>query len=353
MAPTVTPFHQQRASSWGYGLAAGQRPDGPTVELRQRSIPSAGRPAAPWGGQSAAGSYGSRPASVIAPPALGRWSAPPGWAGVPGPWAMPATASRSGTGQRWWIAAAAAVLAVVVATVTVLAIAADPSGSARTAGRGVAVPAPPVKSTPGPQTHSRTPAPPPVSLVEDAALPTLVPDIATVSQVMGAARLQIIDKLNGPGMFTDTTNPPECANLVISAPRAAYGPAGARATYVQAMHDQNPGQLHTVFNAVTTFATESAAADFVRQQAITWQGCRVGAIVLDPDKDRPLSWTVHDVTQRGEQLTANVGLQSQHALCQRALMATRNVVIDVDACGDNPAGAAVMLASRISQRLGS
>lgn len=153
-------------------------------------------------------------------------------------------------------------------------------------------------------------------------------------------------------MFTDQTSPPQCASVVVPVAKAAYLPAGPRATYVQALHDPDTNQLHTVFDGVTTFSTESAATAFVNQPALTWQSCRVSPIVVDPNKDKPMTWTVQDIAQRGDILTASTTLQNGGSVCQRALTAKRNVVIDVTTCTGNPGSAATTLASKIAQRLG-
>ena len=132
---------------------------------------------------------------------------------------MPAADPRNG--QRWWIAAAAAAVAVVVATVTVVAMASDTGGSQTTASRGVSVPVPPVKSSPAPETHSPAPPPPTVSLVEDSALPTLVPDIATVSP--GERRRADVETPGSTGSWAWTMSKPPCPTARATLALAATG----------------------------------------------------------------------------------------------------------------------------------
>lgn len=356
MTETFTPSPQHRGYA-GYGNPY-TRPVSPQPAAFPPAGPArtAGRShVRPWAPAAGPGAF-QHPASAIAPPPARPWGPPNAWAG-PGLGPMPPTPLGKRKVQ-WWAIGAAGVAAVAVLAVSTLALAGygdDHGSTTAAAAAGVPVPAPPVKSSPAPQTAPSVPVPgatPPAGPVDDSALPALVPEVASVTQVMGAGQLEVMPKLNGPGMFTDQTNPPQCTGVVVPAARVAYDPAGPRATFVQALRDADENQLHTVFDGVTTFSTESAATAFVSQQAATWQGCRVGPIVLSLKDNKPLPWTVQDVALRGDILTATVAPQNGSGTCQRAVTAKRNVVIDVMTCSDNAGAAATTLASRIVQRLG-
>ncbi|MEE6140294.1 sensor domain-containing protein [Mycobacterium sp. 050128] len=351
MTQTI-PSHQHRGYP-GYGTPY-QRPCEPAAPAfaPHPGISTAGRPGQLWGSPAAPPAF-SRPIPAIVPPAAGPWGPPNTWPGPSG-WPMPpVNAAKRKT--QWWLVGAAGVatVATVITATVAMAGLADHNGSATTAASGVPVPAPPVTSSLAPQTTVAAPAPGNTgSLVDDETLPTLLPDVATVGQVMGGVRLEAIDRLSGSGMFNDQPNPPECAGLVVPVSSVAYSRFAPRTTLVQALRDQNKNLVHTVFNGVTTFSTQSAATAFVNQQAGTWQGCRANPIVLTPKNDKPMTWTVRDVAQRGDTLTASTALQNSSTLCQRALTAKRNVVIDITTCSENPGDTAATLAAQISQRLG-
>jgi hypothetical protein len=266
---------------------------------------------------------------------------------------MPPAGGDSRKAQRWLLAAAVAALVAAAGAVAVAGSTGRHGGSL-TASGGVHVPALPTKSVAPPQTLS-VPVPSSVgspsspSVISDAALPTLLPDPAFVAHVMHAATLEPIDKLTGPGMFTDTADPAQCVGLILPVTKNAYAGSRSRSTYVQALHDQSSNSKGTVVNGVTTFPSASSANDFVTQQAATWQGCRA-AVVLDPDADKPITWTIQDVSQQGDTLTAHINVPGGPA-CQRALTWQKNVVIDVTACSADPSNEAVTIASAISQRV--
>jgi hypothetical protein len=321
----------------------------PTVALRprRRFAPAPGvSPHPGWGQAPAAPNHYPGPIPQLAPQHSNPWGVPNTW-GPPAPWAQPPAGGQSPKTQRWLLALAGAAAAVAAITVAVAASTARHNDSA--AGpAGVQVPNPPTKSTAASAPSASAPVAPPshAGLVSDEALPTLVPDPAYIGQIMGTTGLEPIDKLDGPGMFTDDADPAQCVGVIIPANKNVYVGAGSRAAYVQALHDQS---RTTVFDGVTTFATSSLAGDFVTQQAPTWQACQSTPIVMDPSHDKPMSWTVQDVTRQGDTLTARVSVPGGPS-CQRALTSKNNVVIDVTACNANPSNEAVTIASEIARR---
>ncbi len=329
MTHTLTPPAHQHGNG-GFGRPT----EDPTVALRPRTRYA---PAPAWGPPA--------PIPPMAAPQQQLWGAPNAWA-PPAPWGMPPAGGQNPKTQRWLLAVAGA--AVAVATITV-AVAASTSGdnNSHAVPGGVPVPAPPTKSSaaPAPSTPA---APPHVTSISDSALPTLLPDPAYVAQVMGTAGLEAIDKLSGPGMFTDVADPAKCVGAVIPANENAYAGSGSRATYVQALHDQ--AHTATVLSAVTTFGTASSAADLVGQQGATWATCQTAPVVLNPSHPNPMSWTVQDVSVHRGIITARISAAGGPT-CQRAVTSNNNVVVDVTACDANPSNEAETIASTIAKRV--
>ncbi|WP_431240946.1 sensor domain-containing protein (plasmid) [Mycolicibacterium aichiense] len=229
------------------------------------------------------------------------------------------------TGDRGAVATVAAVVGLLAATT------AGPDSPTRTTESATGVPVPPLP-TKAPRTPADAP-PAPSGTVADTALPTLLPDTATLNRIMGTDALAVVPELTGTRMFTDTSNPPQCLGLVVSGARDAYAGAPWRATANQAVKDpKGSPSPHLVFNAVTTFSTPTAAADYVTAQLPLWQGCQANPIVLNPNEDSPLTWITNDVAMHGPSLTASVQPRNSSVSCQRALTAVQNTVIDVQAC---------------------
>lgn len=324
MTNTLTP-PAQRYGNGGFGRPTEE----PTVSLRPRHRIAAA-PAAPpmWGPP--------RPIPPLAAQQFNAWAPPP-------PWGMPPAGGQSPKTQRWLLAVAGAAVAVAAITVTVAASTGHNDSPAVPG--GVPVPAPPTKSS-APTTPS-APVAPHVRAISDDALPTLLPDPAYVGQVMGSTGLEVIDKLSGPGMFTDDADPARCVGAIIPADENAYAGSGSRASYVQALHDQS---RTTVFSAVTTFGSASSADDLVAHQGPTWATCQSAPIVLDPGHDKPTTWTVEDVSVHAGIVTARISAAGGPS-CERALTSKNNVVIDVTACNANPSNEAETIASAIAKRV--
>lgn len=347
MTHTITPPAHR------YGPAGFGRPtEDPTVALRPRpavGMAPAFGPSPVWGRPvTPSPNYYQAPIPQMAPQNPNPWGVPNAWA-QPAPWAMPPAGGRSPHTQRWLLAIAGAAVVVAAVTVAVAASTGSHDNSPAVPG-GVPVPSPPTKSS-APSTAVMVPAVPsapsaPASVVSDEALPSLIPDAAYIGQVMGTTGLESIDKLSGPGMFSDDADPAQCVGVIIPANRNAYAGSGPRASYSQALHDQGST---TVFAAATTFPTASLAADFVSQQRPIWQACQSTPVRLDPGHENPMTWNVHDVSRQADTLTAHISVAGGPS-CQRALMSKNNVVIDVTACNANPLNEAVTIASAISQR---
>jgi serine/threonine kinase PknH len=313
---------------------------------RWSGLPPATSASAQWAPQSPITYPGQLPPAAFYP--AGGWGQPT----TPGqPWPSAAPTRLGRRGVAWIAAGGTATLAVAIATV--VALTTGHGNTELSASGGVHVPTPPVKSAPAPQPDA--PISPSTSTPEiaDVDLPGLLPPEAHISEVVGAVNLEPIDKLNGPGMFNDDANPAQCVGAVMTVAKAAYAGSGVRNTFVQALHERDQSELHTVFNGVSTFGSAAEATSFVNQQSGIWQSCQASPIVLDPGKSKPLTWTLRDVAKRGDILTANAAMDGSPATCQRALTARRNVVIDVMTCSREVADTAATLASEIAEHMGA
>jgi hypothetical protein len=265
---------------------------------------------------------------------------------APGPWGPPPVGPDPRRRAGTWVAAGGAAAMVVAAAVAVGVV------TERSRDRQ---PAPPLTSAPtAPPTPEASPAPvaPPPAVVGDTDLVRMLPQEAHVAEVVGAASLQPMDKLNGPGLLSGYSDPAACVSTIIPADKSAYVGSGVRATYVQALHDPDRSATHMVLNTVTAFDSASEAELFASTQAVTWQGCRTAPVNLDRDDEKPMIWVVKDVEQRGGMLTAHTHVRDGGTYCQRALVVKMNVVNDVAVCTDMPSDAAVRLAEDTIGRLG-
>jgi hypothetical protein len=251
---------------------------------------------------------------------------------------------------RAWIAAGAGVAATAVAVAVVVGLTGNHTDAA-TASKAQAQ-APAAAPTTAEAPSSPSTEPPLESPVEDGDLVGLLPTPHEVARIMRVERLASIDKMNGPGMFSDLADPAECIGVVIPDARAAYAGSGMHVNYVQAWSDPDSRALSAIQTGVTTFDSSSDAQAFVDQQSTTWATCSLKPVVVNPDNEHRETWDASDVATQGGTLVAHLSVRHVPGRCERALSARRNVVIDVITCSQNPDGTATALTSAVTKRLG-
>jgi hypothetical protein len=267
----------------------------------------------------------------------------------PRPWVAPPTAPKLGRRGRAWIAAGG-VAASAVAVAVAVALTNNHTSAAPATQAQVQAPAPTssvVAAPPAPSTTAQEETP-----VEDGDLAALLPTPNEVAAVMRVSRLASIDKLNGPGMFQDESNPAECIGVVSPDARAAYATSGVHVNDLQAWRDPDSRALSSIEIGVSTFDSGTDASAFVDQQSAIWPTCSLAPIVTNPDTERRRTWDVSDVTRNGDTLVAHLSMRHMPGRCERALTARRNVVIDTVTCSQNPDGTATALTSRVAKKLG-
>lgn len=267
--------------------------------------------------------------------------------GGPQLWGRPATPKWGRPARAWGVAGGG----VVVTAMAVAAVVGLTGHHPETATRAEVSARPALPTVVAPPPAPST-SPSPESPVDDGDLLGLVPTSAEVAAVTGVGRLESNEKLNGPGMFTDTANPVECTGVVMPDAHAAYSGSGVHVNYMQAWRDPDSPAMSAIVIGVSTFDSGSAAAAFVDQQSMTWPTCSLKPIVVGPDDERRQTWDVSTVAKKGDALVADLSLRHVPGRCEHALAARRNVVIDVVSCSQHPDGTAAALTSTVIKRLG-
>jgi len=237
-------------------------------------------------------------------------------------------ADRPGRGnsRRAWvfIGAAAAVIAALVATL--VAVLAAYGGAAATPAAGPAV------------------------TVD--ALPAMLLDPVAVNEVMRATAMAVNPALTSTALYEDTTDKPECGGVSANANLGVYSGSGWSSAQTRYLREPTEPTEHEVFESVIGFSSADAAAKFVAAQSNKWPVCNGRYVTTTSPRGVPRTRWVSTVSQENGMLTASSVEEGGRAwVCQHALTARNNVVVDVQACGSNvmQQGAAIakMLADRI------
>jgi len=197
-----------------------------------------------------------------------------------------------------------------------------------------------------PTTTSSTPPPPPVAA---DVLYGLLLSSAEINTAMGTAGIQV----NGTytDMFDDSANiPDKDCRFIDPAETWVYDGSGWIAMRSQHLHEPGDDFDHEVLQAVVAFPSANDAARFFSASAQRgWPACSNRQYHnIDPGKPDKV-WTVGPIANTNGTLSTTDTLKGRDGwVCQRALTVSYNIAIDVAACSDNPAHAAVNIARQIA-----
>jgi serine/threonine kinase PknH len=200
-------------------------------------------------------------------------------------------------------------------------------------------------------TTTTTPAgPPPVAA---AALDGLLLSPAEINATMGATGMTVDrpwNTLNDEG-FNNPSSPPECIPLGGAAEAAAYAGSGWTAFRGQTLKEPQQRFTHGVDQGVVLFPSAQAAAAFVSASTRSWAAC-----TSYMDNVNNVHYTVGPVSTTNGTLTAMTTRTATATVqggwvCQRALTARNNVVIDVTGCSFNTTEQGVSIADQIAAKV--
>jgi serine/threonine kinase PknH len=108
-------------------------------------------------------------------------------------------------------------------------------------------------------------------------------------------------------------------------------------------------QQNAVNQSVVLFSSPQAAGSFFAASATSWQDCSNRQFTISANGNSQVN-TVGTVSDTGGVLSATVTPANSLGVCERALTAAGNVVVDVTACS-GPTGAAINVAHQIAARV--
>lgn len=197
-------------------------------------------------------------------------------------------------------------------------------------------------------TTSAAPAP---MLVRE--LPGLLLNRDEINRVMGATGMELKDA-EWSRMSRWNTTAGDCAATWIEAWAPVYEGSGWMGLRGNTYSEPEESWSHRVWQAVVAFPFAADAKDFYTKQVASWKTCD-GRRVDQRDVDKPgepNEWTVGQASDAGGLLTVvdeEVGKPGW--LCERALTARNNVVVDVRACGQDVRTEAGQIATEIAAKV--
>jgi PknH-like extracellular domain len=243
-----------------------------------------------------------------------------------------------------------AVVAVIVVAVAAIVLLQRDNGATSATSSTSALP---TATSPAPRTTTSA-TPTPVN-VEPARLPQLLLAPDAISNIMGVPGMR-------PGPVqrsTDITandsvvDPLECSSTWGPGKPWQYLDAGYIGLARQLVAEQ-PTPQHEVTQAVIAFADDIGVRKSYRSQVKAWMSCQGKTVTAHLNGSTPdQSAVIGAASDNGDvatlQVTPNVAIKG--LLCQRVLMPTGNVLIDVRACSMNVGDAGVTVARDIAAKI--
>jgi serine/threonine-protein kinase len=176
-------------------------------------------------------------------------------------------------------------------------------------------------------------------------LGTVLLDADEIDNVMGTSGSEVEDEGSAPD-DTVEANPPECHGLIYIAGEIEYA-----STNFTAMRWRIVGG---VVEMVAQLPSVAKADEFIDEQTKAWEGCADVVITIKAKGNTSTTQErVTAVRARPHTVIASTVAVSSETPCQHVLQAVSNVILDVDACGNNVSDQAEAIASKLADRVQS
>ena len=148
-----------------------------------------------------------------------------------------------------------------------------------------------------------------------------------------------------------TLSNPDCLGLFEPLMESVYGPANPTAMRFEVVHTAGNDPAHRVVEAVTTFQSAEKARAFVESSAEKWRSCAGQNVTLTGANGKGVEWAVGNVTGAAPKIT-QVRTQNDGSgkSCQHVLSAVSDLVIDVQACGNDITDPAARMAEQMGAK---
>lgn len=285
----------------------------------------------------------SAPPPPMPPPQPGqwdpRWNAPP----MPGysPGSYPPVAPQRSKGPRWVLLGGGAFALVVIAVAATI-FATRGSDSPTTAARSS------TSAAPAPTTSVSASSV--ADFISPTALRGLLPSITEINQLGGNATTTPTPVVAAP-FEGALVSPYSCGGAVNPGIDTAYGGSGFTGFAGQILNDEP--QHFSAMQSLASFLSTAEAETFVDRQFMNWQQCVNVDITQTVGSSSPqYPKVLSSASTSGINTVAiSVPVDSGTRECQRAMSASKNVVVDVRVCAPSADNRGWTLARDIGDKI--
>jgi hypothetical protein len=170
----------------------------------------------------------------------------------------------------------------------------------------------------------------------ESQLPALLLTDAQVGTIMGANNLKTYDTYTKmpDGRGASYTGDPSCQAALWNTIEPAYHHSGYLAATGRKVAEPGDTAAHDTDEGVVLFKTADSAQRQVDRSMVTWQQCAGRHLGYQIDGSRPQIWSVGIPAEAGPAIVVRNSEEAGDGyVCQHAMTARGNVVIDAFACG--------------------
>lgn len=172
---------------------------------------------------------------------------------------------------------------------------------------------------------------------------------ADIGNVLGDPEMKVNgreDQLRKPqGSLSDEA----CLSAFEPFQESVYRPHDPTAIHTQVV--QSPGDVHRVVEAVAKLPSAEKAHAFVEASAAKWRACANKAVKFTSANGKSTEWTFAEVNGEAPKITqTRAETENAARTCQHALSAVGDLVIEVQACGNDINDHGARLAEQIAAK---
>jgi hypothetical protein len=184
-----------------------------------------------------------------------------------------------------------------------------------------------------------------VPVLRESQLDDVMLSLDELADVVGAAELETLvdDEVMSDNL--DVASDPDCLGAVMGAEESVYAGSGWTAVRDQVVGDSN--DEHWIEQTAVLFPSDTEASRFYDQSASAWEECAGYSVTIE-DTDLSYVWGIGDLSADDDMLVqVTTEEESPDWMCQHALSAASNLIVETWACTYGGSDGAVDIAERM------
>jgi serine/threonine kinase PknH len=200
-----------------------------------------------------------------------------------------------------------------------------------------------------PTTAAGAPMPSAGAPTPSASLDSILLSTAEINTAMGTSNIQPTNQVEKMVQMPGTLSNTDCVGALAAIQSSVYEGSGYTAARGQALNADDPP--HFVYEAAVSFPSTEQAQAFVKTSADKWQACVGQPLTVTMPNKKVFHWNFANVAGAPPKITQVHTQVSGTRICQHALSAVSNVVIDVVACGAQITGEGSRIADQMAAKV--